>query len=145
MGDQRPINREIDHPAIGKLLYSDDDEAWFSDPTHNDAGIRFLIDGDWDSDAESISPATGLTTWAEEIVRDLGAFLAELQAFLESEKAGRNKDYSDDIDALEVDFFMLGPEKRPGEGTIYFKENTADRCWRCDYLDKKPRLLGFDR
>lgn len=145
MGDPRPINREIDHPIIGKLNYSEDDEAWFSDPNQNDAGFRLLIDGDWDSDAESVSPAPGLIRWAEEIVGDANAFLAELQAFLESEKTGEKKVFSEDIDALEIDCVSLGPETRPGEGTVYFKELTEDRCWRCDYLNKKPRLLGFDR
>jgi len=51
------------------------------------------------------------------------------------------KNFSDEIDA----FITLGPEKCPGEGSVYYKDTTEDRCWHCDYQKRNPVVLGFDR
>jgi len=145
MGDQRPIEREIDHAILGKLEYSDDNEAWLTDPNHNDIGFKIMIDGDWGDSAETISPALSLTEWAEEIFVNSKDFLAELKIFIETQKSEEYKDFSDEIDALEIDFITLGPEKCPGEGSVYYKDTTEDRCWYCDYQKRNPVVLGFDR
>lgn len=68
LGDRRPINREVDHPVFGKLVYSEDDEAWFTDPAHNEMGFRLFLGGEWVSDSETLSLAPGLMRWAADIV-----------------------------------------------------------------------------
>ena len=85
LGDKRPIVRSVPDPVIGTLIYSDDDEAWLTDPKTAAYGFGFYISGDWDADGPEIRPAAALIEHAAEIASRPEAFTQAVRAFVESQ------------------------------------------------------------
>src|SRR5262245_27183241 len=85
LGDKRPIVRSVSHPTIGTLVYSDDDEAWLSDPKTAAYGFGFYISGDWDADGPEIRPAAALVEHAASIASGPEAFTQSVRQFVESQ------------------------------------------------------------
>src|SRR5688500_13136127 len=82
-GDKRPIVRSVTHPVIGTLTYSDDDEAWLTNPKTSAYGFGFSISGDWDADGSEIRPASALVghaaeiaSWPDDFTRGVRDFVA---------------------------------------------------------------------
>src|SRR5882757_40768 len=85
LGDKRPIVRSVSHPVIGTLTYSDDDEAWLTDPKKSAYGFGFYISGDWDADGPEIRPASALVDHAAAIAAHPEASTQTVREFVDSQ------------------------------------------------------------
>jgi hypothetical protein len=132
----KPERLPVTHPTLGSITYSDDEDAWLTDPAHASLGFRFHIAGEE-------TPDVGLTAHAESIARDPLAFRKMVSAFLEAE-ATRLKDKSDSVRRLQIEAVCLFWSDRPDDGMIYFSGGDSYGVWRCDYRERKPAGLGFD-
>ena len=124
------------HPTLGPITYSDEEEAWLTDPAHASLGFRFHIAGDE-------APDAALIPHAESIARDPLSFRNMVGTFLEAE-AKRLKDRDDTVRKLEIDMLCLFWPDKPDDGMIYFSGGDRYGVWRCDYRNRKPVGLGFD-
>ena len=69
----------------------------------------------------------------------ISEFLAE-----EARRVKHLKQFAHEIEQLRIEDVCLFWPKRPNDGMIYFKEPDRYRVWRCDYVGRKPKGLGFD-
>jgi hypothetical protein len=51
---------------------------------------------------------------------------------------------SGEIRQLRLEFVGLLWPDRPNDGLLYFNGPNEYRVWRCDYISRKPQILGFD-
>jgi len=128
--------RLVTDSVLGELRLSDDAEWWECSTTVGSNKIGFQIGGEGEPDA-------GLLAHAHDIVRSFPQFNKMVGEFLTSE-ARRMPGAADEIRQLAIeDVCLLSPD-RPDDGMIYFKGPDKFRLWRCDYVARKPRGLGFD-
>ena len=140
-GDRRPIVRSVTHPVIGTLIYSDEDEAWLTDPKMAAYGFGFCISGEWDEDIAEIRPAAALVEHASEIASQPEAFAESVRAFVKSQlqtvmalAVDRNE-----IEELRVYRVALMWPTRPDDGEIELRTSLdSDRVWHCAYTGRKP-------
>src|SRR6185503_484592 len=85
VGDKRPIARSFPHPVIGTMTYTEDDEAWLTDPRGSSYGFGFYISCDWDADGPEIRPAGALVEHAAAIASHPEEFIQTVQQFVESQ------------------------------------------------------------
>ena len=146
-GDQRPVVRSVSHAVIGTLTYSDDDDAWLTDPKTSTYGFGFYISGDRDPGRPEIRPAAALVDHAAEIASRPDDFTVRVRAFVESQlntekslAAVRNE-----IEKLRVYRILLMWPERPDDGEIELRASfDSDRMWHCAYIGRKPAPhLGF--
>ena len=124
-------------PVLGTLVLESDDHLWCE--TRLELGgrpITFLIGGDQE-------PSPGLLQHARDIVAAWPEFEARVAAFLLREADVHSRD-SSEIRALRIDSIELWWQDRPDDGMIYFTGSSERRLWRCDYIGRQPRDLGFD-
>lgn len=88
-------------------------------------------------------PDALLIEHARSIVRSFAEFDKMVSEFLVSE-AKRMPGAADEIRQLVIEDVMLCWPERPDDGMIYFKGPDEYRVWRCGYVGRKPRSLGFD-
>jgi hypothetical protein len=83
---------------------------------------------------------------AHEIVRSFAEFERTITHFLEDEARDVKhlRRFSDEIRQLEIEDICLLRPGKPDDGMIYFKGPDGYRVWRCDYVDRRPKGLGFD-
>jgi hypothetical protein len=124
------------HATLGEFAYSEEEEAWLSDPKHGALGFCFHITGDEKPDAR-------LLPHAESVAHDADAFRKMVGDFLESE-ADRMKPRQAAIRELKIDMVCLFWPERPDDGMIYFTGGDSYGLWRCDYQNGKPIALGYD-
>ena len=135
-GQPPPVAQKIDHPILGTLTWSNDDEAWVSSTVHSGAGFEIQISG-------TPHPDPALLAHAADILQRKEAFLAEIIAFTKSE-GETVRSYRDEIAGLRVERVCLFWPDRPDDGMVFFSGGRDYRLWRCDYVARKPRGLGFD-
>jgi hypothetical protein len=152
LGDKRPIVRSVTHPVIGTLTYSDDDEAWLTDPKASPYGFGFYISGDWDADGPEIRPASALVDHAAEIAAHPEAFTQSVREFVDTQLQSVRSLAADkdEIQKLRVYRVALMWPERPDDGEIELRTSfDTDRMWGCAYLGRKPAphlgFVGLDR
>lgn len=152
LGDKRPLARSVAHPVIGTMTYSEDDEAWLTDPNTSPCGFGFYIAGDWNADTAEILPASALVEHAAEIAADPEPFLRSVQEFLDAQShfvrslAGSR----DEIQKLRVYQVALMWPARPHDGEIELRASFESlRMWHCAYINGIPaphlNFTGLDQ
>ncbi len=150
-GEQRPIIRSVDHPVIGRLLYSDDDEAWLSDPALSPCGFGFWIVGDWEAENIEIRPATALLEHAAQIAAQPQALVESVRQLVQSQlRTDKSLEpHRSEVDQLQVHRVELLWPERPDDGQLELRTSAdSNRVWRCAYLGRQPAaplvLAGLD-
>jgi hypothetical protein len=146
-GDTRPIRRSIAHPALGDLIYSDDAEAWLTDPKSSRCGFGFYIAGDWSTPGPEVLPPQQLIDTAIDITSHSEAFVRSVRDLIESKMKtmhSRDPDF-EEIKKLQVYRVALMWPERPNDGEIELRTSPdSNRMWHCGYIDRKPiPALGF--
>lgn len=126
-------------PVLGHLCLSEDAAWWEASLMINSKLIGFKIAGDG-------VPHPMRIAQAQEIVRSFTNFEEMIRKFLENEARDVKhlRRFSDEIGQLEIEDICLLRPGKPSDGMVYFKGPDAYRLWRCDYVDSKPKGLGFD-
>lgn len=124
------------HPVLGPITYSEEEEAWLTEPSHASLGFRFSIAGE-------AAPDARLLAHAESVARDPVVFRQKITAFLEAE-AQRWKNHAETVRRLEIAMVCLFWPERPDDGMIFFAGGESYGLWRCDYKNRAPLDLGFD-
>lgn len=147
LGEKRPIARSVTHPIIGRMTYSDDDEAWLTDPKTSPYGFGFYIAGDWDAAGPEIRPSSALIDHAAAIAAAPEAFTDLLREFVNSqlESVRSLAADKDEIQKLRVYRVALMWAERPDDGEIELRTSSdSDRMWHCAYIGRRPAPhLGF--
>jgi hypothetical protein len=138
-GEPSPVAEKVDDPVLGTLTWSKDDEAWVSGADHADVGFVFMISG-------TPEPDKALLAHAAELLRRKDEFVAEVLAYVKSEgeRVRHFSSYSEEIAGLSVEQVNLCWPERPDDGMISLSGGRDYRLWRCDYVARKPKGLGFD-
>lgn len=140
-GEKRPIVRSVTHPTIGTLTYSDDDEAWLTDPKASPYGFGFYISGDWDADGPEVRPASKLMDHAAELASHPEVLAQSIREFLDLQLQSVNSLAADkdEIQLLRVYRVALMWPERPDDGEIELRTSfDSDRMWLCAYVSRKP-------
>jgi hypothetical protein len=140
-GEQRPIIRSVDHPAIGRLLYSDDDQAWLTDPASSPYGFGFYLVGDWEAENIEIRPAEALLEHAAQIAAQPEALLESVRQLVEAQlRTDKSLEaLRSEIEKLQVYRVALMWPERPNDGEIELRTSIdSNRIWQCAYLGRKP-------
>ena len=135
-GSSKPKPADASDSVLGTLRWSEDDQMWEASVSVGDWEVGFLIAGD-------SQPSNALVAHAHDIVRTLPDFQRMVTAFLAKE-AGRLPHAADEIRQLSVEDVCLMWPDRSDDGMIYFRGPDKYRVWRCDYVGRKPKGLGFD-
>lgn len=147
LGDKRPIVRSVTHPVIGTLTYSDDDEAWLTDPKTSAYGFGFYISGDWVADGPEVRPASALIDHAAAIAARPEAFTQSVREFIDSQLQSVRSLAADkdEIQNLRVYRVALMWPERPDDGEIELRTSLdTERMWHCAYIGRSPAPhLGF--
>jgi hypothetical protein len=124
---------------LGLLVYSEDDDRWEGTMLIGENRVRLLIGGD-------DSPSPALIAHARDIAGDSAAFATLVRDFLATEaEAAGHRDVANEIQQLTLESICLLSPERPYNGMLYFHgPDDERRLWRCDYIERKPRGLGFD-
>jgi hypothetical protein len=132
-----PIAERIEDPVLGTLVWSKDDQAWISNRT--EAGFDFQISG-------TPMPDKVLLNHAADLLEKQQQFVAEVLAHVKSESVSKRRpqSYHDEISDLRVERVCLFWPDRPDDGMIELSGGRDYRLWRCDYIARKPKGLGFD-
>ncbi len=132
---KQPQVAEFDDAVLGKLRLTE--EGWWeANVAIAGKRIGFTIGGD-------MEPNSVLIAHARDIVQSFAEFETMIAAFLAKE--GRRMNMTrDQIKNLEIEGVMLCWSQRPNDGMIYFRGLEDIGVWRCDYVDRKPKGLGFD-
>ncbi len=137
----------VEHPVLGRLVYSVDGDGWESRAGHGGIPFRFFIAGDRREGPEEVVPDGALISHAESIALDPTEFVAGIERFLarEAQAQSRLKGLVEEVSLLKVDTVCLMWPDRPDDGMIQFRGPDDDlRLWRCDYVQREPKWLGFD-
>lgn len=135
----KPAPTDSTDSVLGALRWSRDDEMWEAETKVGADSIGFFIAGD-------SSPSPALVAHARDIVANLTDFKREVASFL-SDEVKQEKHlarFGDEIRKLTIEHVCLTWPDRPDDGMIYFAGPNEYRCWRCDYVGRKPKGLGFD-
>lgn len=127
---------EVWHERLGALQRSQDGTCWEATVPVGEAEIVFEIGGKKAPDVELLAHAI-------DILDDFPAFRDAFARFLDAE-AERLPAFAEEIRELEIETIMLAWPERPEDGMIFFGGPDTHRIWRCDYIDRQPRDLGFD-
>ena len=141
LGDTRPIRRIIVHPVIGHLIYSDDDEAWLTDPKSSAYGFGFYIAGDWSKPGPEVLPPAQLIEHAAQIASNPNALIQSVQELINAQLKtdGSLRDAKNEVEQLHVYRVMLMWPERPNDGEIELRSSPdSNRMWHCAYINGKP-------
>ena len=82
------------------------------------------------------------------LFREWPGFSRKVADFLEREaremEGARQPRPAEEIRQLTLESICLFWPDRPDDGMLYFDGPDEYRVWRCDYVDREPRALGFD-
>ena len=131
--------RSVTDSVLGELRLTGDAEWWEGSTTVGNKTVSFKIGG-------VVRPDAMLIAHAHDIVMSLPAFEQSVSEFLEGEACTVKQlaQFTDEIRQLTIEDVCLFWPDRPDDGMIYFKGPNNFRVWRCDYVGRKPRGLGFD-
>jgi len=106
---------------------------------HAGAGFEFQISG-------TPEPDQALLAHAADILRRKDEFVAEVLACArsEGETVRSLHSYREEIAGLRVERVCLFWPDRPDDGMITLSGGRDYRLWRCDYIARMPKGLGFD-
>ena len=137
-GKGKERTKEIHDAVLGTLRWNEED-WWEADVRIDGRALGFKICGDCE-------PGAALMAHAREIFRSFKEFDRMVVEFLASQasQASQWPGASDEIRQLVIEDVCLFWPDRPNDGMIFFKGPDPYRLWRCDYVDRKPRGLGFD-
>jgi hypothetical protein len=138
-GAPPPVAPYVDDPGLGRLAWSKDDKLWVSDPKHRDCGFAFQIAGTPEPDQALVAHAADILAGRDTFVREVSTFLVR-----ELEETRYMSAFADEIRQLTIETVCLFWPDRPNDGMIWFDGPDEFRVWRCDYIDRKPKDLGFD-
>ena len=132
----------IDDPELGRLVWSDETQAWVARMATSTGEVTLELLGDEAPSAEHLQRARA-------IARDLPAFQASVRAFLENESRAFQGDTSRwrhvqvELESLELDSVCLTwPD--PMTGMISFRGGSPDRLWRANISGSDFNHLSFD-
>ncbi|MFI5216382.1 MAG: hypothetical protein ACHQ3O_07550 [Candidatus Limnocylindria bacterium] len=146
-GDPRPVDRIVEHPVLGTLSYSEDNDAWLTDPETAACGFGFYVAGDRAPEHERICPDPMLLEHAAALARDPDAIRAKVAAHLASHppslnelrRAGADHPPVTDTSSLKIYRICLMWPDRPNDGEIELRVSFSDkRFWVCSYVDRSP-------
>jgi hypothetical protein len=146
-GDSRPVDRIVEHPTLGTLSYSEDDDAWLTDPEAAACGFGFYVAGDRAPKHERICPDPTLLEHAVALARDPESIRAKVADHLarhppsanELRRAGADLTPIADITSLKIYRICLMWPDRPNDGEIELRLSFSDkRFWVCSYVDRSP-------
>jgi len=138
-GEPPPVADIIVDPILGSLSWSKDDEAWLSSPEHGGIGFRFEISGTPQPDESLLRHAADISQRREEFVLSVQRFLSE-----EAASVRHLSPFKEEIARLRIERVCLFWPERPDDGMIFFDGGHDYRGWRCDYIGRTPKGLGFD-
>jgi hypothetical protein len=136
LGGRQQKRIEKVHDAVLGTLSLAGEDWWEASVAIHGKTIGFKNGGDTE-------PSSVLIAHAHDIVRAFADFEGMMTAFL-AEEGRRMKMTTDQIRRLTIEDVMLCWPDRPNDGMIYFTGLDDIGVWRCDYVDRKPRGLGFD-
>jgi hypothetical protein len=134
-----PILTATRQTEIGTLSWSTEAEAWVSDPTYMNTGFVFGIEGRVDPDAALLRHAADVLNSKDEFMSRVKTFLTE-----ELETKTYLTPLREEIESLDIERVCLFWSNMPNDGMIFFKSPQDERLWRCDYILRLPKGLGFD-
>lgn len=134
LGRQRRPSFE-DH-TLGVLEFDPEDECWVG--AFDVAGQRITV-----RIAGTDRPDARLLAHARDLARGYESFAVLVEDFLAAE-SGREKWEPEEVKTLRLDEICLFWPERPEDGMLYFYTDRSKRVWRCDYIGRTPRDLGFD-
>ena len=135
---ESPKAKRVEDPRLGVLVWSEDDADWETSAEHGGAGFVFHIGG-------VSAPHEALLSHASDIQENKDDFARVVRQFLDNEaRTEHHASFRQEISTLAVESVVLGWPDRPNDGMIYFNGGEDDRMWRCDYVNREPRDLGFD-
>lgn len=138
-GEPPPVADQVVDPVLGTLSWSKDHEAWLSSPDHNAIGFVFQIAGTPQPDGSLVRHAADITKKKEAFVQSVQRFLSEETASVRHLSA-----FKGEIAGLKIESVSLFWPERPDDGMIFFDGGHDYRGWRCDYVGRTPKGLGFD-
>src|SRR3569832_390952 len=127
--------KEHQDAVLGTLQLAEEN-WWQTTIAVADRSVGFKIRGESKPDPALIEHARDIVGGFAEFSRMVGEFLAI--------EARRMPGAADEIRQLVIEDVMLFWTKRTDDGMIYFRGPDKYRVWRCDYVGRKPRNLGFD-
>ena len=138
-GAPPPIAEKIEHPILGTLTWSSDDEAWVSDAAHAGLGFEFQISGTPEPDHRLIAHAVDIFNHKDD-------FASRVYQYVRSQIDALPglRSYRAEIEGLRIDRVCLFWPHRPEDGMIALSGGWDYRAWRCDLIGRKPIGLGFD-
>jgi hypothetical protein len=131
--------RSVSDSVLGELRLSDDADWWEGSVEVDGKRVGFNIGGKGKPDAKLIAHAHDIVSTLPEFEQMVSAFLAD-----ETRTDKQLARFADEIRQLTIEDVCLLRPDRPDDGMIYFKGPDEFRVWRCDYVGRKPRGLGFD-
>lgn len=151
LGDKRPIRHSVNHPVLGLLHYSEDDEAWLIDKEESKLGFGLYIAGDWESESDEVGPSALLLDHAVDVFENLHEFNKMVEHFVNSQlKTVKHlSEHKDEISKLSLHRLALMWPERPDDGELEFRPSAdSERIWGCSYIGKKPvselSFIGLD-
>jgi hypothetical protein len=138
-GNSKPPPADCTDHVLGTLRWSQDDQMWEAHTTAGEESIGFFIAGDTSPDPVLVAHARDIVARLPDFKRDVAAFLSDE---LNSQKHLAR--FADEVGKLTIEHVCLMRTDHPDDGMIYFHGPDEYRCWRCDYVGRKPQSLGFD-
>jgi hypothetical protein len=138
-GESPPVAEKLVDPALGTLSWSKEDEAWLSSPEHDGLGFAFQISGTPQPDESLVRHAADIARKKEEFIRSVRRFLSD-----EATSVRHLSAFGEEIAGLKIERVCLFWPERPDDGMIFFDGGRDYRVWRCDYVGRTPKGLGFD-
>jgi hypothetical protein len=131
------VRSALHDDVLGSVVWDEEDEAWVANVAHSATEFRILIAGEQHPNPLLLAHARDIFTSPETLVADVQPLL----------KAAAEKlpEAAHEILGLQIESVALMWPDRPDDGMIYFDgPDTEERIWRCDYVGRRPRDLGFD-
>lgn len=124
--------------VLGMIHFSKDEELWeIAWPLGESRSITLRIAGQGEPDPR-------LLAHAREVAQSAQEFTSRIRTFLQKEAARFRGDEST-VRSLSLESLNLFWPKRPNDGMVYFASFPEDtRVWRCDYIEREPKTLGYD-
>jgi hypothetical protein len=123
--------------VLGTVVWDAEEELWVAQVPRAPTPFRILMAGDDQPSPHLIQHARDIFASPDKLFADVVPVLKA--AGEEIPVAAR------EILGLQIESVALMWPDRPEDGMIYFDgPGTEERIWRCDYIGRRPRDLGFD-
>ncbi len=141
LGDPKPTVESVAHPVLGLLTYSEDDDAWLTDPSLAACGFGFYIAGEIDKNDQIYHPSPALIEHAASIASNPGPLVCLVEQFIVSQLQGVRDltRYRDEVEQLRIYRIDLMWPDRPDDGEIELRTSAdSEQMWGCAYIGRKP-------